>query len=90
MKPIRSKNIKTFNDNDVIYVSRSLINTTVAKILSSNNAASDNSMLIEIMSDAVEQEYETKKIIPYIKMSVKDVKNCFPEYENLPRGSFFK
>ena len=49
-----------------------------------------NIKLIELMSEAVEKEYETKRIIPYIKMSVGDVKKNFPDYEKFPRGIFFK
>ena len=49
-----------------------------------------NMVLVQRMSEAVEQEYETKSIIPYIPMSVKEVKECFPNYVNLARGDFFK
>ena len=90
MKSIKSKSIRMLGDNEVIYVSRCLINTEVAKIVSSNNINGSNIKLIELMSEAVEKEYETKRIIPYIKMSVGDVKKNFPNYEKFPRGIFFK
>lgn len=87
---IKPRNINNLNDNDVIYVSRSLINATVAHIVSSGNVTKNNIVLVKRMSEAVEQEYETKSIIPYIEMSVKEIKECFPDYNNLARGDFFK
>lgn len=90
MKVIKPRAIKTLNDNEYIYVSRCLINTTMANIICSQKVTRDNHILLEIVSNAVEQEYETKRIIPYIKMSVKDVKACFPNYEKMPKGDFLK
>ena len=90
MKIIRPRNIDSLNDNDMLYVSRSLINATVAHIVSNGMVTNKNMVLVQRMSEAVEQEYETKSIIPYIPMSVKEVKECFPNYVNLARGDFFK
>lgn len=81
--------LQALPDNEPVFVSKALINYTVAYIRTSNREITPQEhRLVQLMHNSVVEEIEKRTIIPRIKMTAKEAKEFFPDYKTLARGYF--
>ena len=91
MKYIIPKNIEYMQDDDILLVDRNILNVRISKIVYNNEPLSESLIfLLQTISKVLDKEYKKKIVVTLVPMSVGNIKKCFSNYKNLPKGTFAK
>lgn len=91
MPYLTAKNIDQLGEKEYVYVNRNTFNAQIAAYeIQSIDVEKELEILLNLWQQTYELEMKTKRIIPLIKMTSKDLKMCFKNYKNMPKGAFYQ
>ena len=91
MKYIKSNFLDRLSDDSFVYVNRNVLNATIAEYeINIEHFKNDEALkiLLSVWNSTYESEKKNNRIEVFIKMTNKDIKKCFKNYQSLPLGSF--
>ena len=90
MEYLTGKKIRDMDDNALVYVNRNTLNATIAKYeigMEYIECTEELQQLLTLWNKIYMMEMENKRIEPYVKMKIAQIKKCFKNYQTLPKGS---
>lgn len=93
MPYLSSTSIDKLGEKEYVYVNRNALNSQIAayEIQSAYEDIDEElKILLNLWQETYKSEIKTKRIIPLIKMTSKDIKQCFKNYKTMPKGTFYK
>lgn len=91
MKYIQSKNIDYLEDDTILFVDRDIVNARVAEFISTPQVQSESLiLLLDSLSDILQKETQTNKLVRFVPLQIKDIKKFFKNYASFPNTTFLQ